>query len=551
MSSDRLRLGTRGSELALWQARSIVEALRPEREVEIVPITTTGDRVTDRPPEQVGEPSLWTKEIERALLDGEIDLAVHSAKDTALAMPEGIVVAAIPERGPAGEILIVHPDAHDEAQAFVPLALEASCGTSAPRRTELLRAMRPDVRVVPIRGNVPTRVDKVRQRKVGAALLALAGVTRLDLDLSGLVAIELPPDVFVPAPAQGALLVQARAGDEALLALCRRRLHDPATAREIDAERGVLAAAGGGCHLPLGALVRGDGPYTAHVFFRAERDAPGRWASATHADPAIAGEQAYAACVGEAPTGVGPLDGMRVSLVGSAGPGSELATRMSALGARVGHERVLEFEDVSAADLPARIARLRAGDALAVTSREAARRLKGLRVPKGVFVGAVGPATARALSAAGIAVHATGRGGGRALAEVLRIGADGKVLFPCADDALSDLEAALAEREIPSERIVLYRTRAHGEAPAAPEQEPDVRVYLSASAVTAAVELGVAERKGVRRVAMGRTAREALAEAGLDSIQPPRGGPMGVVDVVARLAARRRAARSSPEESAA
>jgi len=550
MTDDKLRLGTRGSELALWQARSVAEALRPEHEVEIVPIRTHGDRVTDRPLHQVSGSAFWTKEIERALLDGEIDLAVHSAKDTETTMPEGLTVAAVPPRGPAGDLLVVRRDAYDETAPFLPLAREASCGTSAPRRTELLRTMRPDVEVVPVRGNVPTRVEKVRQGKCSALLLAAAGVERLGLDLSGLVAVELPTDVFVPAPAQGALLVQARADDERTLAPCRR-LDDAATARLVRAERSVLVAAGGGCHLPLGALVTGDGPYEAHVFFRTDRDATGRWGAATDEDPETAAARAYERSTSGEPTGAGPLDGLRVSLVGSATTGSELGTRLSALGAFVGHERVLEFEDVSAADLPARLARLRRGDALAVTSREAARRLKGLRVPKGVYVGAVGPATARALSAAGIPVHGTGRGGGRALAELLELGEGGKVLFPCAADAHPDLEATLAGREIPTERIVLYRTRAKVKAPTAPEEEPDVRVYMSASAVTAALELGVVEREGARRIAMGRIAREALDEAGFASDRPPRSGPSGVIDAVARLAAERRARRSASEGSPA
>lgn len=255
-----LILGTRGSDLALAQSKMVSEALEgahPGLRVEQKIITTTGDARTAMP---LHEPTaegagLFTKQLEEALLTGEIDLAVHSLKDLPVETPEGLVLAAILPRAPVDDLLISR---HSGGLAGLPSG--SVIGTSSPRRALLLKDRRPDLRMVPIRGNVPTRLSKVASSgDYDATLLAAAGLRRLGHDLpSGTLIVEglsLSVEALVwmlPAPGQGAIAVETRAGDRTVELL--QALHDPVTSRCVEAERLVLKHLGGGCHLALGAL---------------------------------------------------------------------------------------------------------------------------------------------------------------------------------------------------------------------------------------------------------------------------------------------------------
>jgi hydroxymethylbilane synthase len=543
----KLRLGTRGSDLALWQARFVAERLTAAgHAVEIEVLQTRGDRIDDVPLHQVEGKAFFTAEIEAALLEERIDLAVHSHKDLPVVGPPELRIAAVPRRGASGERLLVAPAAHAPDAPFLPLRLGARVGTSSPRRTEQLRALRPDLALLPLRGNVPTRVRRLREGRFDAILLAAAGLDRLRLDALGLVACDLPLALVVPAPAQGALAVQVRARDEACAALCRDVLHDPETERAIAAERALLLAAGGGCNLPLGCAVRRDGAgYLAEVFAGPgvpEAGAPPRWATACAETPEDAVRAAWQTAVAGAPTQHGPLAGLRVALAGSAGGGTLLGARLCALGARVVHERVLDFAAVETRGpgLAARLRELRPGDALVVTSREAARRLAGLRVPDGVAVAAVGPATARALSEAGFAVSCVGEGGARELAWTLKVERGARVLFPCAADALTDLEDGLGARGVTTWRHELYRSVPRADVALTPGV--DARVYLSPSAAAACREAERGTDEPPLRVALGPTTARACARLGLEVCMPARPGAEGVVHV---LAGRGRAAWST------
>ncbi len=280
-------LGTRGSDLALWQARHVQGLLRREAglKVEIEVIRTTGDRSPEASLAAVPGKGFFTREIEEALLRGEIDLAVHSHKDLPTESPPGLVLAAIPERGPATECLLVHPEAWDPTCAetmpadgsgldaegsaghgslVVPLRRGATVGTGSARRRAQLLAARPDLEIRELRGNVPTRVARVTEHRYDAIVLAEAGLQRLGLDPAPLRVLRYQADGFVPAPAQGALAVQMRAGergrpgDEELAAALGQMHHEP-TARLVAAERLLLAAIEGGCNLPLGAYATAEG----------------------------------------------------------------------------------------------------------------------------------------------------------------------------------------------------------------------------------------------------------------------------------------------------
>ncbi len=251
-----LRIATRGSDLALWQARhvaSLLEALGCRSE--LVLVETAGDR------SHASIPSLgvgvFTKAVQEAVLANDADVAVHSFKDLPSLSAVGLELAAVPRRGPAHDVLLVAPEHHDPAAGTLPLREGASVGTSAVRRRSLLSALRPDLRGMDLRGNVPTRLARLRDGHYDAVVLAAAGLERLRLDLSGLVRVDLDPDVFVPAPAQGALALETRRGDP--LADRLSDLHDVTGFAPIAAERTLMARLEAGCQLALGAHARLDG----------------------------------------------------------------------------------------------------------------------------------------------------------------------------------------------------------------------------------------------------------------------------------------------------
>ena len=265
----RIRIGSRGSDLALVQTNGVARALAGfGHDTEVVIVETAGDRDQDRGFAEIGPPGVFVREIETALLDAEIDLAVHSYKDLPSQSPEGLLVAAVPERLTAEDCLIMPADGRPAGAGAsdaklgldLPLKQNAVVGTGSERRRALLRSLRPDVRIEPIRGNVPTRLAKLREGRYDAIVLAAAGLIRLkrqnasDLGLDSLVNLRLDPAVFVPAPAQGALALQCRVGDRVVDAVAP--LHDVDAAAPVRAERELLRLVDGGCDLPFGAWCR-------------------------------------------------------------------------------------------------------------------------------------------------------------------------------------------------------------------------------------------------------------------------------------------------------
>ncbi|MFH0983276.1 MAG: hydroxymethylbilane synthase [Planctomycetota bacterium] len=255
-----MRIATRGSELALWQANWVREAIRRRQDlaVELLIVKTQGDRVTDRTLSTLEGKGFFTKEIEDALLARRAEVAVHSYKDLPTEKVPGLMVAAVPPRAPVNDLLLIRGDRTDPSQQPWPIAAGARVGTGAARRTAQLRHRRGDLEVVPIRGNVHTRVGKVRDGTCDAVVLAKAGLERLGLDLSDLVVVDLLESGFLPAPAQGALAVQCREDDPETIAVLRT-LHDPDTAACVAAERALLTLFEGGCTLPLGCTARMSG----------------------------------------------------------------------------------------------------------------------------------------------------------------------------------------------------------------------------------------------------------------------------------------------------
>lgn len=243
-----IRIGTRKSALARWQTDHVAELLKhavPGLAVDVEVFSTEGDRVLDKPLPEIGGKGVFTAELEAALLEGRIDLAVHSLKDLPTEHTDGLTLGAVPERGTALDALVC-----PTASSLDELPAGARVGTSSLRRRGQLLAKRPDLVVEDIRGNVETRIRKTEDGTVDAAILAATGMERLKLDDK--IAEHIAPDEIVPAPGQGALGVQARTSDDELLSALMK-IHDPATSAEVTAERELLHALGGGCNVPLGA----------------------------------------------------------------------------------------------------------------------------------------------------------------------------------------------------------------------------------------------------------------------------------------------------------
>jgi hydroxymethylbilane synthase len=246
-----LRIGTRGSALALWQARHVADLLRagaPAREIVLIEIETAGDVIRDLPLVELGGQGAFTKEIQRALQAGQVDVAVHSLKDLPTFAVENLVLAAVPARGPVGDVLISrkHP-------SFAALPARAVVATSSLRRRAQVLHRQPDLELVNVRGNVETRLRKLVEQNLDAIILAEAGLERLGRRAD--ITEVLDPQWMLPAVGQGALGLECRADDAATRALLER-IDDFSTHRAVLAERALLRGLGGGCQVPVGALTR-------------------------------------------------------------------------------------------------------------------------------------------------------------------------------------------------------------------------------------------------------------------------------------------------------
>lgn len=251
---DTLHIGSRGSQLALWQANWAKDRLSeafPDLAVEIVVISTRGDRMAEVPLSQMGGKEVWTKEIEQALLDKRIDLAVHSLKDLPTQLPSGLMLGAISQREDVRDALV-----GANGQTFANLPENARVATSSLRRQAQLLNARPDLKIEAIRGNVDTRLRKLEEENLDGIILASAGLIRLGW--AERVTEFLDPDLCVPAPGQAALGIETRQDDERVASYVRV-LNDPSTFRDVVAEREMLRLLDGGCRVPIGAWARLNG----------------------------------------------------------------------------------------------------------------------------------------------------------------------------------------------------------------------------------------------------------------------------------------------------
>lgn len=250
MNQMKIRIASRGSALALWQTnhvKTLLESAHPGIAVEITIIKTTGDQILNSPLSVIGGKGVFTKELEESLLANETDIAVHSLKDLPTTLPDGLQVTAILKRASVEDAFL----SNSAGMTIESLPHGATVATGSLRRKAQLLALRPDLNIVDIRGNVPTRIEKLRNSTWSGMLLASAGIERLGL--SEAINQKIPTTTIIPAPGQGAIAIEARAGDESIATICSV-LHDEQTANAVTAEREVLRMLGGGCQVPLGTF---------------------------------------------------------------------------------------------------------------------------------------------------------------------------------------------------------------------------------------------------------------------------------------------------------
>jgi hydroxymethylbilane synthase len=483
MTRRGIRLGTRSSRLALWQAHAVAALLRGQGvECEIVPIETRGDDIDDRPLPDIGGDGVFTERIERSLRESEIDIAVHSLKDLPVEAPGELCVGAVLGRQEVREVLVSR-----DGRNLAALPAGALMGSSSTRRQAQLLSLRPDLVVRPIRGNVETRIRKVESGDYDATLLAGAGVLRLGL--AGKVAQWLELSEILPAPGQGAIAVQCRAVDQVTRAVLAG-LDEPDLHAETDAERGFLRALGGGCSAPVGAYaqLRGrrlclhgkvsalDGSRSVDVQGEGEDHAS---LVAALADKALREGAADLIAAAGRRFAAGPrkafaLQGLRVLVTRPPGQADELCGALAAAGAvpvAVPLIRIVPLED--ARELDASIERLATYRWLVFASANGVeffmKRFQAARgeepwAPGTPQVAAVGPGTTEALRRHGVSVDfAPVVFTGIALAEgIVQAASEGlagsRVLMPRARDGREDAAALLRRHGAVVDDVPAYGT---------------------------------------------------------------------------------------------
>ena len=494
-------IGTRGSALALAQTRLVASRLGGDVEIRV--LHTAGDR-SERPIRTLGD-GAFVATIEDALLRGEIDVAVHSLKDLPTAESVGLVVAAVPEREDPRDVLIT---ATRGGLASLPEG--AVVGTSSPRRAAFLRALRPDAVTREIRGNVDTRLRKVREGEYDGAVLALAGLRRLGIAVDEREILDVR--AMPPAPGQGALAVQCRA-DDAALRTRLESLDDPDTHVAVRAERALLAALGASCALRLGALARAeDGAVRLAAAFAVGEEII-RFEGTGESPEVVAADATRALSASF-------LDGLTVVLTRDADDDRELAEDLRALRARVLIAPCVRTEPLAdRTGLARAIGDAGADDLVVVTSRAGAAAIGACGAEIRAPVAAVGWSTAEELRAIGVSPRFVARSpSAAALGRELPL-PRGLVLLARSDRAAAELPAILRGRGARVREEVAYRTVVGmtGEIVSARDaiasDERTVVVFASPSAVDGFVrEIGVSALARARPVAIGPTTARRVAE---------------------------------------
>ncbi len=476
----KIVVGTRGSTLAQWQTNYVIAALKhiaPDLQIEARIIKTEGDKDQVRPLAELGGLGVFTKEIENALLTHEIDLAVHSLKDLPTETTSGLTIAAIPEREDARDCIVSR-----HRVGLQQLPRSARIGTSSARRTAQVLALRPDAQIVPLRGNVDTRLRKAQSEEYDAVVLAAAGIIRLGR--ASEITEYLPLDTFLPDPGQGALAIEIRSDDGILAELVSPLDHAP-TRAAVTAERAFLRTLGGGCRMPIGAYaeMRGNELHLRGIVAsddgkRISRgEVSGDAMRAEELGAALAKKPVFSEKTGFSNT---PLRGRKILITRAHEQADSFAKKIRALGGEPIEFPAIDFaplEDFR--ELDSALARVREFDWVVFTSangvRFVAEHLRALGLDARVFthpersaaepkgasakVAAIGPATARALQGVGVRVDfIPTKFLGEQIAIELPIERGQRALLLRADIASDVLARGLEARGVAATNVDVYRT---------------------------------------------------------------------------------------------
>ncbi len=490
--SQPIIIGSRGSDLALWQANYTKRQLEAQGyTVSIQIIKTQGDRIQHLSFDKMEGKGFFTKELEEALLAGTIDLAVHSYKDLPSIQPPGLLIAGISDRAHPSDVLLVRDEVADPT-ALWQLPEGAVVGTSSARRKSQLLLFRPDVKLKDIRGNVPTRINKLREGQFDAILMAKAGLDRIEPDISGLQRHVFDPTQFVPAPAQGVLAFQIREKDEAM-ATAIAQITDKATAAVNYIERETLKILEGGCQIPLG------------IYARQEEGAYHVWCSYSESWDGIPHRVHFSASQAAAlPQQV--LQNIRQKInhrlfISRPQSSDSLFSRlMEHRGAQVTGASLVDFAPVALDQLPP-------ASIYCFSSRNAVRFLHQQHPqPPAGQLWALGEGTAQALREVGWHPTVVGNGDAATMAQHLAEAKPDKVVFPLAKSSRASIQAALPG-EMDYENVVVYDNM-----PKTGIHLPEVDIAVLTSPMNAAVFCSQYSYPMPKLVAIGRPTKEALEE---------------------------------------
>jgi hydroxymethylbilane synthase len=512
---NKIVIASRGSKLALWQANFVQAELKKNGiDAEIKIYKTQGDIIQHIGFDKMEGKGFFTKEIEEALLKKEADIAVHSHKDLPTESPEGLTVAAVSYRENPKELLLIRKESFDVKRKFH-FKKDAVVGTSSSRRKAQLLAFRPDVQLKDLRGNVPTRLNKLKEGQYDAILLAAAGVERLQLDISGFEVEELDTNEFIPAPAQGVLALQTRSDDHELIAALQK-IHHSDVAECIAVERKILSLFEGGCHMPLGAYcIKEEETFRIWTSMADDWNTPLRMVYTETTKPESIAERI-------------------VEKIRSIKPGKIFISRnvreddmfhhtLKANGCEVQGKALVEFRRVEIKKNPE-------ADWVFFSSRQAVwNYLKQVTLKPGTKIAAVGKATSEELRRFNLRADFIGGGNDtRSTAkQFAAMAGRSKVVFPQAKGSLRTIQQQMPAAQVVD--LVVYETikqSADGIIPA------DVLVFTSPSNLEAYLEKNKI-RKDQKIVAMGHATASTLKEKGFHSFYtPPSFDDAGLVQSV-------------------
>ncbi len=503
MEKSTIKIGSRGSDLALWQANHIKEKLEQlGAVVEIKIYKTQGDTIQHLSLDKLEGKGFFTKELEEALLSNEIDLAVHSHKDLPTVSPKGLIIAAVSEREDPSELILIRKEAYDGTLEFS-FKKNAIIGTSSARRKAQLLSFRKDIEIKDIRGNVPTRIQKLRDGNFDAILLAKAGVSRLGLDLSDLVVYEVNPKKIIPAPAQGVLALQIRENDKELFEFLQN-IHSTEVQECIAIERTLLNLFEGGCHMPLGAYAISENNMYKLWTSKAEEatDVPQRLYLESNTADGMA-EKALAIFKQN------PLKEKKIFISRSTNDVSFLKSSLMAANAELEGISGIQTKSITLPQSDYSHAQI-----IFFNSKNAVQHFfkQAPILAKEVKYAAFGPGTEKAIYQQGYEVDFSGKSSDpmQVAAQFLSKFADGKrIVFPKAIQSLQSVSSILSRHHF-VEQVDVYETSSveNVELP-----EADVYVFTSPSNVTAFTS--TLNNIKTKVVAIGPSTAEALSLKGI------------------------------------